>query len=243
VQLYGPFASRAAMGCTGAPAWRGRVLANGDGNLRSPGVQVARVGFYTFRERLIGSEAVVEATTECGVTSETLLSRPQIVTGRGDRAAYVPGPGAGGRTPARVRLASVGIDAPVSPARIDVAKGVLGVPPQIGRTGWWQDGAAPGATRGAILIAGHVDSATAGPGAFFRLHQARAGQLVQVTTRSGRTFRYRVVSVRFYLKSRLPANVYSLTGRPRLVLVTCGGPFVRAAGHYRDNVVLTAVPS
>ncbi len=32
-------------------------------------------------------------------------------------------------------------------------------------------------------------------------------------------------------------------GRPRLVLVTCGGPFDRVAGHYRDNVVLTAVPA
>jgi hypothetical protein len=36
--------------------------------------------------------------------------------------------------------------------------------------------------------------------------------------------------------------VYSLRGRPRLVLVTCGGPFIESQGHYRDNVVLVAVP-
>ena len=29
----------------------------------------------------------------------------------------------------------------------------------------------------------------------------------------------------------------------RLVLVTCGGPFDQAAGHYRDNIVVTAVPA
>ena len=58
----------------------------------------------------------------------------------------------------------------------------------------------------------------------------------------GRTFTYRVVSVRDYLKRDLPPDVYSIKGRPRLVLVTCGGPFVQSAGHYRDNVVLTAVP-
>jgi hypothetical protein len=242
VELFGPFASRSAITCNGSPFWHGRVFAKGDGELRSPGVRVAKVGFYTFREHLVGSEAVAEARTECAEAAETLLSRPEIITGRGDRTRYVAGPAKGGQTPTRVQVSPLGIDAPVFPSRIDIAKGVLGVPPQIGRTGWWQDGAAPGEKAGAILIAGHVDSATAGPGAFFRLRDARAGQRVRVRTASGRTFTYRVVSVRFYLKSRLPAEIYSPAGRPRLVLATCGGPFIEAAGHYRDNVVVTAVP-
>ena len=38
------------------------------------------------------------------------------------------------------------------------------------------------------------------------------------------------------------SDIYSLRGQPRLVLVTCGGPFDEASGHYRDNVVLTALP-
>src|SRR4029077_17065423 len=33
VQLYGPFASRSAITCTGSPFWRGRVFATGDGRL------------------------------------------------------------------------------------------------------------------------------------------------------------------------------------------------------------------
>jgi hypothetical protein len=49
--------------------------------------------------------------------------------------------------------------------------------------------------------------------------------------------------VRTYLKSALPTSVYSRTGAPRLVLVTCGGPFDPISRHYRDNVVLTAVPA
>jgi hypothetical protein len=242
VELHGPFSARSAVKCTGKPFWRGRVFAKGDGELRSPGVRVAKVGFYTYREHLAGSPAVTETTTECAVPAETSLSRPEIITGRGDRTRYVAGPGAGGQTPTRVQVQSLGIDAPVFPSRIDVANGVLGVPPQISRTGWWLDGAAPGAKTGAVLIAGHVDKANVGPGAFFRLRDARPGQRVQVRTAAGRTYTYRVVSVRFYLKSRLPADVYSVTGRPRLVLATCGGPFIQAAGHYRDNVVLTAVP-
>jgi sortase (surface protein transpeptidase) len=65
---------------------------------------------------------------------------------------------------------------------------------------------------------------------------------VQATTRNGRTFTYRVVSVARYAKSRLPTSIYSSAGRPRLVLVTCGGPFVPATGRYRDTIVVTAVP-
>jgi hypothetical protein len=69
------------------------------------------------------------------------------------------------------------------------------------------------------------------------------GDRIKVTTRSGRTRTYKVASVRNYLKSKLPTSVWSLRGRPRLVLVTCGGPFIRAERHYRDNVVVTAVPT
>lgn len=31
-------------------------------------------------------------------------------------------------------------------------------------------------------------------------------------------------------------------GSPRLTLITCGGPFDAEARHYRDNIVVTAVP-
>ena len=82
-----------------------------------------------------------------------------------------------------------------------------------------------------------------GEGAFFRLHLARRGDRVRIASAGGHTFEYRVVSVRNYLKSALPASVFSRKGSSRLVLVTCGGPFDPLTGHYRDNVVVTAVPS
>jgi len=63
-----------------------------------------------------------------------------------------------------------------------------------------------------------------------------------VQTRDGRTRRYRVVSVRMMRKEALPTDIYSRRGRARLVLVTCGGPFDSSSRHYRDNIVVTAVP-
>jgi len=151
--------------------------------------------------------------------------------------------GAGGKAPVRVRIDSVGIDATVKPSAIDLRNGALGIPVNIRRTGWWRDGMAPGARAGAVLIAGHRDSAKAGAGVFFPLGKAAAGDRVLVDSAAGKTFAYRVVSVRAYRKAALPTSIYARTGKPRLVLVTCGGPFDEKTGHYRDDVVVTAVPS
>jgi hypothetical protein len=241
VELFGPFATRAAIGCTTRLHGSTVVTARGDGVVRTPPFRLAKTGFYSFREQLIGSPLVSAFTTPCAVVAETSLVRPEIVTGRGDVTRYVR-VRAGESAPTRVRISSLGIDAPVSAVGIDIPRGALAVPPSIHHTGWWKDGAAPGARSGSILITGHVDSATGGAGAFFRLKEARAGARVTVTTAAGRTFTYRVVTVRDYLKRDLPTSVYSLRGRPRLVLVTCGGPFIASKGHYRDNVVLVAVP-
>ncbi len=245
VDLYGPFATRDAIRCSGRPYWHGTVAARGDGVVRTAPVRLARAGLYTFRERIAGTPFVDSFAGDCAKVAETALAAPEIVTGRGDASRFVRRRTVtiSGDAPTRVRIDSLGIDAPVSPVGIDLRRGVLGVSSNIHRTGWWLDGAAPGSTAGSILIAGHVDSATQGAGSFFRLHSAKVGDRIEVTSRNGSTRTYKVVSVRSYLKAKLPTSVWSLRGRARLVLVTCGGPFVRAERHYRDNVVVTAVPA
>ncbi len=59
------------------------VAVDGDGEVRSPAVTIERVGFYTYRERIAGSEAVTATETACAVEAETSLGRPLIVTGAG----------------------------------------------------------------------------------------------------------------------------------------------------------------
>jgi LPXTG-site transpeptidase (sortase) family protein len=243
VRLFGPFATRAAISCTGKPYDQTVVTAQGDGSLRSPPMKVEKVGFYTFHETLVGRDNVAQVETACADTAETALSAPAIITGRGDRthllSARVERPNA----PTRVVISSLGIDAPVKASAIDVQQGVLAVPADIHKTGWWLDGAAPGDPSGSIVIAGHVDSATAGAGAFFSLKDAQKGTSVQVITAQGHTVTYRVTSVQTMLKADLPTDIWSQKGTNHLVLVTCGGPFDHATGHYRDNVVVTAVPA
>ncbi|HET6684743.1 MAG TPA: class F sortase, partial [Gaiella sp.] len=242
LELFGPFASRAAIRCTGSPVWSGRFTVEGDGIHNSPAVKLERAGFYAYRERIVASPLVAGGQSACGALPETALVRPLIITGGVAASAGHAVADAGDRSPVGVRIPRLGIDARLVPSAVDVANGVLGVPNDIRRPGWWRDGAAPGDRSGAVLVAGHVDSASRGAGAFYGLETARRGTLVELRMRNGRTKEYRVVSVRLMAKEKLPTDIYSRRGRPRLVLVTCGGPFDEARRHYRDNVVVTAVP-
>ena len=244
VTLYGPFAVRAAIGCRGAPVGTTSFTAKGDGTHISPGIKIAKAGFYVFREHLVGSGVIKDVLGSCTAESEVSLASPLIITGRGDVTRELRARARTARlAPRRVTIDSVGIDATSSGVGIDTADGILGVSPNIQHTGWWVDGAQPGDKTGAVLIAGHVDKAGVGPGAFFHLKDAKPGEKVELTAAGGRTFTYKVVSVKSYLKQQLPTDVWSRRGPARLVLVTCGGPFDRKARHYRDNVVLTAVPA
>jgi Sortase domain len=239
VALYGPYASRAGIDCAGTPYWKGKVAAAGDGTFTTDKVTLRHVGFYVFREQIAGSETVAAEQAKCLLEAESSLGAPAILGGRGDRVAYVAATGGG---PSRVRLARLGIDAPVSAVGIDMKAGAIGIPKDIKRVGWWRDGARPGDDAGTALLAGHVDSATKGGGALFALKSARRGDRILVT-QGGKTLRYRVTRVAIMRKAALPTNIYTRTGSPKLAVVTCGGPFDASIGHYRDNVVVTAVPA
>ena len=127
-------------------------------------------------------------------------------------------------------MASRGIDAPVYAVDIDTRPeiGALAIPKDIDRVGWWRDGAAPGDARGTILLAGHIDSAKRGAGAFYGLKSARRGDTISVSTDDGKLRTYRVSTVRRVRKAALPGSIYTRSGPRRLVLVTCGGPFDEA---------------
>jgi LPXTG-site transpeptidase (sortase) family protein len=249
VELFGPFHTRASIRCTGTPFWKGTVAAKGDGTYETPKVAVPKAGFYTYRERIAGSESTTGTETACAEEAETALAQPLIPTG-GTRAASTkpastdPETDAtksdGGSRPTSVTLPRLAVRAAITPVAIDLGDGSLHVPNDIKRAGWWADGASPGSKTGATLIAGHIDSAKRGAGAFFRLNRAKKGDRVEVKSLDGTTHAYRVTNVRRVLKAKLPASIFSRTGSPRLELVTCGGPF--ANGHYRDNVIVTAVP-
>jgi hypothetical protein len=120
--------------------------------------------------------------------------------------------------------------------------GAVGVPPLTRPflTSWYNRGPTPGSP-GAAVIFGHVDSAAVGPAVFYLLGELRPGDLVYVTLKDGRTALFRVYSAALYAKAEFPDDtIYGYTSWPSLRLVTCGGQFDSATGHYLSNTVVFA---
>ncbi|MGB8649867.1 MAG: class F sortase [Mycobacteriales bacterium] len=144
--------------------------------------------------------------------------------------------------PLAVQVLRAGISAGVVPVSVG-RDGMLGIPEDVRQVGWWQAGAAAGSAAGTVVLVGHVDSAKQGAGAFSSLRQLDPGDRVVLSGAGGARTVYVVSARRQYPKSALPrAEVFGQGSLPRLVLLTCGGPFNSATRHYEDNVVVYATP-
>lgn len=192
---------------------------------------------------LLTSIADVGVQKDLGRIPTERISRAQLAgLDAARRVGSRPPATATAAPPVRLRLPRLNIDAPVLPVSVGV-DGLLGVPDNPRRLGWWSSSSRPGMPSGSVVIDGHVDSATLGLGALFRLREARPGDEVVLVNSAERSTRYTVVARRSYAKTSLPvAEVFAADVGPRLVLLTCGGQFDRGTGHYADNIVVYAVP-
>jgi sortase (surface protein transpeptidase) len=137
-----------------------------------------------------------------------------------------------------MRVPALNLDATVTAVGVEEKTGDFDVPPSVDRVGWYRFGPGTSATKGSIVIAGHVDSAAQGKGAFFRLGSLSPGDRIFLDDRE-----FRVIGRERYAKTKIPLDKYfARDGGLRLTLITCGGPFDASTGHYRDNVVVTATP-
>lgn len=146
-----------------------------------------------------------------------------------------------GPAPVRLSIPSIAVNAHVVAVGIDERSGGVAIPDDVMEAGWYGFGPVPG-TPGSAVVVGHVDARTQGPGAFFRLSAVQPGDRVLVVMSDGSSRRFSVVARREYRKPALPRSIFRSSGPAQLVLVTCGGPFDAATRHYRDNVVVYAVP-
>lgn len=149
--------------------------------------------------------------------------------------------------PVAVEIPAIGASSDLVALGLD-AGGVLEVPPvdQPGQAGWFAEGVTPGAVGPAVVVghvSGRVDGVTA-EGVFARLDELIPGDDVLIDTAAGDRQRWVVTAVEEHPKDEFPtAAVYGDTAGPALRLVTCGGDFDPAAGSYRSNVVVWAVPT
>ena len=143
-------------------------------------------------------------------------------------------------SPSRLRIPTLDADLRVLPVGLD-SDGAMALPESPWQAGWYRFGSQPG-TRGATVIAAHVDAVDTGRGPLAGLAGLKAGAAIEVVV-DGATVRYRVTRVLRVDKDAFDADaVFSRTGPERLHVVTCGGRYDRATGGYEDNVIAIAVP-
>ena len=184
----------------------------------------------------------------CGTANETLQESPQDLSAASKSPAYSPveGPTLQLRPITPLGIHILGTTAPITS---DELVGNELVPPANPKVlGWW--GSKPGSTHGATLLVGHT--VHTGGGTLDNLEDVPVGATLVVegwnknpdSARAYQKMQYRVVSNRTISKSALAENAQSLfsqTGAPRLVIVTCED-YNWSTGEYASNVVLIAKP-
>jgi len=140
--------------------------------------------------------------------------------------------------PVRIEVPSIGVASTLQ--RLGRAPDrTVQVPSRWEVAGWYAGGTRPG-DPGSAVILGHVDSKS-GPAVFYRLSELRRGDTVTIRRADGSSVRFVVQRTEQYPKDRFPTDeVYYPTLTPALRLVTCGGQFDHATGHYRSNVIVFA---
>ncbi|WP_370518226.1 class F sortase [Micromonospora sp. AMSO31t] len=142
--------------------------------------------------------------------------------------------------PVRLAVPAIKITAPVTPVG-QARDGSIAVPPltEHHQTGWYNRGAVPG-DPGRAIIVGHVDTKS-GPAVFYRLHELKPGDRIEVTREDRSVVTFKVDTVEYFDKANLPADrVYGESGPAELRLITCGGEWVGGHTGYQDNVIAFA---
>jgi hypothetical protein len=145
--------------------------------------------------------------------------------------------------PVRLLAASIEVDMPVVPVGV-APEGFMELPVDPAVGGWYRFGSDPDAGEGAVVIAAHVDAPDYPIGPLSRVRDLAAGAEVDVVDSSGAVHGYVVQTVTYYAKTELPVDaLFTREGTGMLVLITCGGEYDAASGHYTDNVVAVATPA
>jgi sortase (surface protein transpeptidase) len=140
--------------------------------------------------------------------------------------------------PMRIQIPAIATSAPVDPLGLN-ADGTLQVPTDFARAGWYTGRPPPGATGPAVIVA-HVDSKS-GPAAFARLRDLKPGDQVTVTRADRSDVVFVIDRLETAPKNAFPTSaVYDPTPGATLRLITCGGSFDHATGHYLDNEIAFA---
>jgi hypothetical protein len=218
------------------------VAAWPDSGYAAPPVPPAK----SLRARIAGMTGVLllvagAAAVGVALTSQVHAPQPSLVAAGAIGPAASRGPSLGRSEPVSVNIPAIGVDSHLLHLGV-TSDGAMAVPSLTTSSelaAWYKYSVTPGQI-GTSVIEGHVDNYQ-GPAIFFRLGALRPGDTVDVKLADGVTAIFRVTGVRQYLKADYPAKaIYGKTNYAALRLITCGGAFDYAIGHYLSSVIVFA---
>jgi hypothetical protein len=180
------------------------------------------------------------AATGAGAPASTPVLKPRPTPTSRVVAPHVVAPLVGAAlarsVPVRLQIVAIGVDTTLMD--LGLRAGKMEVPPSGFPAGWYTGAPTPGQI-GPAIIAGHVD--WKGPGVFYNLHKLLPGDEITVTRKDGSAPVFRVTRVEKFPKNNFPTKlVYGNIDHAGLRLITCGGSFNAASGHYEDNIIAFA---
>lgn len=209
-----------------------------------PGFAPERGAPRSIRARVAGVAGVLlilAGMVTVGVAVASQVHAPQpSKSAAGETGGAGHGPWLPRSQPVSLDIPAIGVNSSLLHLGLN-ADGTIQVPSLDGPSlaAWYKYSPTPG-QYGASVIEGHVDTRQ-GPAVFFRLGALRPGNKVYVTLADGDVAVFRVTGVRKYLKSNFPSRtIYGAAGYAALHLITCGGAFDYATGHYLSSTVVFA---
>jgi LPXTG-site transpeptidase (sortase) family protein len=200
------------------------------------------LGISSGSPQLASSQANAEMITdsELGLDTSSQYSDPSLI--HSAPANFEKSDSRYGQ-PIRVNIDELSVRSRVIP--VSSYGGVMEIPEDISKVGWYVGGSAPGDSQGAAVLVGHRDGVESGRGAFFGIEELNEGDRISVTSSEGIQLRYSVLGVDVVDKDSIEGiadSIFTKVGQPRLILITCGGAYEKEEGGYQSNVIVTAVP-
>jgi LPXTG-site transpeptidase (sortase) family protein len=139
--------------------------------------------------------------------------------------------------PKKIRIPKIGIDSFVQQAGVD-QNNQIAVPNNVHLAGWFVDSQKPG-QNGLSIISGHVSGRTT-DGVFKELASLAPGDKFEVELGSGQVLQYTVVGLASAKTEDSASLLFSQKPniKSQLNLITCDGPFDRAANQYTERLIL-----
>lgn len=141
--------------------------------------------------------------------------------------------------PIRIVIPRIGVDTDVIPVGL-LADGSLATPPVLSEVaGWYVGGPSPGEIGPSVIDAHLVTYAS--KSVFWRLKELLPEDKIIITRADGSIVTFAVEALQEYSQDNFGTQeVYGAIDHPGLRLITCGGSFDRATGHYTKNTVIFA---